>query len=117
VRALEASAEAAQIDYEQTVLLAIEETENAMDGFVREQARRDALARAAAEARRAVGLAQTQYREGLTDFQAVLDSERIVATIEDDLASSDAAVATRAIAVFKALGGGFGEPGETVAAR
>ena len=54
VRALEASAEALQVEYEQTVLLAVEETENAMGNFVREQARRDALASAAAEARRAV---------------------------------------------------------------
>ena len=62
--------------------------------------------RAASQARRAVDLAQTQYREGLSDFQAVLDSERIAATIDDDLASSDAAVATNLIALYKALGGG-----------
>lgn len=107
VKALEASAEALQIQYEETVLLALEETENAMTAFVQEQVRRNALMSAAAEARRAVELAQTQYREGLSDFQAVLDSERIVATIEDDLASSDAAVATNLIAIYKALAGGF----------
>lgn len=110
VRALEASAEAAQRTYEQTVLRAIEEAENAMTQFVREQQRRTALARAAAEAKRAVDLAQTQYREGLSDFQAVLDSERIAATIDDDLATSDAAVATDLIALCKALGGGMAAP-------
>ena len=68
--------------------------------------RRASLLRAATQARRAVDLAQTQYREGLSDFQAVLDSERIAATIDDDLASSDAAVATNLIALYKALGGG-----------
>jgi NodT family efflux transporter outer membrane factor (OMF) lipoprotein len=107
VRSLEASAEAAQLVYEQTVLLAIEETENAMTSFVQEQARGRALASAATEARRAVELAQAQYGEGLTDFQAVLDSERAVATIEDDLATSNALVATNLIALYKALGGGF----------
>ena len=106
VRALEANAEAAQVAYEQAVLLAIEETENAITRFVHERTRREALVRAATEARRAVELAQTQYREGLSDFQAVLDSERIAATIDDDLASSDAAVATNLIALYKALGGG-----------
>ncbi|MCB9878943.1 MAG: efflux transporter outer membrane subunit [Planctomycetes bacterium] len=106
IEALEANAEAAQVAYEQTVLLAIEETENAITRFGRERTRREALVRAASEARRAVDLAQTQYREGLSDFQAVLDSERIAATIDDDLASSDAAVATNLIALYKALGGG-----------
>ncbi len=117
VRALEANAEAAQVAYEQTVLLALEETENALTRFVREQERRAALQSAAGEARRAVTLAQTQYREGLSDFQAVLDSERVVATIEDDLASSDAAVATHLIAVHKALGGGWTAPATATAAR
>ena len=106
IKSLEASAEAAQVYYEQTVLLAIEETENAMTNFARERVRRASLVRAASQARRAVDLAQTQYREGLSDFQAVLDSERIAATIDDDLASSDAAVATNLIALYKALGGG-----------
>lgn len=107
IEALNANAEAAQIAYEQTVLLAVEETENAMTAFVRERARRTALARAASEARRAVELARTQYSEGLSDFQTVLDSERIAAQIEDDLAQSDAAIATNLIALFKALGGGL----------
>lgn len=106
VRSLEATAEAAQIAWEKTVLLALEETENAMTNFVREQERRTALQRAAAQARRAVELAQTQYRAGLSDFQAVIDSERTVATIEDDLVGSDAAVARSAVSLFKALGGG-----------
>ncbi len=117
IAALQASAEAAQVAYEQTVLLAIEETENAMTRYVREQARRQALQRAATEARRAVTLAQAQYTEGLSDFQTVLDSERIVATIEDDLASSDATVATDLIAVFKALGGGTASASVATAAR
>lgn len=107
IQALEANAEAAQIAYEQAVLLAIEETENAITAFVRERARRAALVTAANQARRAVELAQTQYREGLSDFQAVLDSERSAATIEDDLAASDAAIASNLIALFKALGGGL----------
>lgn len=107
VRAQEASALAAQNEWEQTVLLALEEAENAMTSFVREQDRRASLERAAEHARRAVELAQTQYREGLTDFQAVLDSLRIVAGLEDELAVSDAAITTHFIALYKALGGGF----------
>jgi NodT family efflux transporter outer membrane factor (OMF) lipoprotein len=105
VRSLEARAEAAQIAWEQTVLLALEEAENAMTRFVREQVRRDSLQRAATQAGRAVELAQTQYGAGLSDFQTVIDSERTVASIEDDLVASEAAVASSMVALFKALGG------------
>lgn len=101
------SAEIARLAWEQSVLRALEETENALTSFGHEQERRASLELAAGHARRAVELAQTQYREGLTDFQAVVDSQRIVAGLEDDLAASDAAVATHLIALYKALGGGF----------
>ena len=101
------SAEIARNQWEQAVLAALEETENALSSFEREQERRASLELAAGHARRAVELAQTQYREGLTDFQAVVDSQRFVAGLEDDLAASDAAVATHLIALYKALGGGF----------
>jgi NodT family efflux transporter outer membrane factor (OMF) lipoprotein len=101
------SAEIARNAWEQAVLHALEETENALVSFEREQERRGSLEVAAGHARRAVELAQTQYREGLSDFQAVVDSQRIVAGLEDDLAASDAAIATHLIALYKALGGGF----------
>jgi NodT family efflux transporter outer membrane factor (OMF) lipoprotein len=106
VKALEANAEAAQIAWEQTLLLALEEAENAMTRFVHEQSRRASLDRAATQARRAVVLAQSQYRAGLSDFQAVLDSQRAVALVEDELASSSADVAANLVSIYKALGGG-----------
>jgi NodT family efflux transporter outer membrane factor (OMF) lipoprotein len=107
VEAQDARAEQAYVAWERTVLLALEESENAMTGFVREQRRRTSLLAAATQARRAVELAQTQYQEGLTDFQAVVDSERALADLEDELASSDATITTDLIALYKALGGGF----------
>lgn len=110
VIAQEARAEAAQIGWERTVLLALEEADNALTRVVREQSRAAALERAATQARRAVELAQTQYREGISDFQAVLDSERVVAGLEDELAISNAAITTNLIALYKAMGGGFASP-------
>ncbi|MBL8752511.1 MAG: efflux transporter outer membrane subunit [Planctomycetes bacterium] len=107
VAALTANAEAAQVAWEQTVLRALEEAENAMTRFVHEQERRASLQRAAGEARRAVDLAQSQYRAGLSDFQSVIDSERTVAAIEDDLVGSEAAVTTNLVAIWKAIGGGL----------
>jgi NodT family efflux transporter outer membrane factor (OMF) lipoprotein len=111
VAAQDARTEQALIAWEQSVLGALEETENAMTSFLREQARRNSLLQAATQARRAVELARTQYTEGLSDFQAVLVSERAVADLEDQLAESDAAIATDLIALYKALGGGWQNAG------
>lgn len=95
------------IAYEKTVLLALEEVENAMTVFVREQVRRDALERAVAESRRAVDLASDQYREGLVDFQGVLESQRALFALEDQLTLNRQAISTAMIRVYKALGGGW----------
>jgi outer membrane protein TolC len=109
VAAQEARADQALARWERTVLGALEESENAMTAFVREQARRAALLEAAAQARIAVEFARTQYREGLSDFQNVLVSERSLAVLEDDLVTSDAAIATQLIRLYKSLGGGWDE--------
>jgi outer membrane protein TolC len=97
----------AQVRWERSVLRALEESENAMTAFVREGVRRRSLLEAATQARRAVELAQTQYREGVSDFQVVLDSQRALTVLEDELAQSDAAVTTDLVVLFKALGGGW----------
>jgi len=102
-----ARAAQALVRFEQAVLVALEEAENAMTAFVREQARAVQLAEAATQARAAATFARTQYEEGLTDFQAVLDSERAVAELEDQVAESRASITADLIALYKALGGGW----------
>ena len=82
VAAQEARTEQALVRWERTVLLALEESENAMTAFVREQTRRRSLLDAATSARLAVELARTQYTEGLSDFQTVLVAERALAELE-----------------------------------
>jgi NodT family efflux transporter outer membrane factor (OMF) lipoprotein len=107
IAAQDARAQQALARWERTVLVAVEEAENAMTAFVREQTRRTHLGEAAAEARRAVQFASTQYLEGLTDFQNVLDSQRATAELEDQLAQSQATITANLIALYKALGGGW----------
>ena len=107
VNAQDARAEQAMLRWERTVLVALEETENAMTAFVREQTRRASLLEAASQAQLAVQLARTQYKEGLSDFQTVLVAERAVAELEDDLATSESSIATNFVVLYKALGGGW----------
>ncbi len=107
IDAQDARAQQALARWERAVLVAVEEVENAMTAFVREQARREHLADAAAQSRRAAEIASTQYREGLSDFQSVLDSERATAELEDQLTQSRASITGSLIAIYRALGGGW----------
>jgi NodT family efflux transporter outer membrane factor (OMF) lipoprotein len=107
VQAQEALTEQALIGYEQTVLVALEEVENAMVAFVQENDRRDALERSVVASVAATGLVKTLYRTGLTDFQNVLDTERTQFQEQDTLAESEGFVMQNLIAVYRALGGGW----------
>jgi NodT family efflux transporter outer membrane factor (OMF) lipoprotein len=97
--------------YEQTVLTALEEVENALVAYSREQVRHARLADAVEANRRAVALSNELYLRGLGDFLNVLDSQRALFASESDLAQSEATVSTNLVALYKALGGGW----ETIA--
>jgi outer membrane protein, multidrug efflux system len=93
--------------YQQTVLTALEEVENALVAYSREQVRRAQLVEAVEANRQAVALANDLYRNGLSTFLNVLDSQRALFTSQSDLAQSEAAVSTDVVALYKALGGGW----------
>jgi multidrug efflux system outer membrane protein len=111
VRAQVAGARAGAVialdQYHQTVLNALEETEDALVTHARDrdQLRNDEdAARASATAAK---LAEIRYRGGIIDFLSVLDAERTELQTEDALAQSRTETATSLIAVYKALGGGW----------
>ena len=97
------------IAYQQTVLTALQEVENALIASAKEQAHREALAAAVAANRKAVALAETLYTEGQTDFLNVLQAQRALYTTEDALVQSTRTVSTNLVALYKALGGGWPE--------
>lgn len=95
------------VAYEQAVLAALEDVENALVSLGNAQRRRTALEAASESARNAALLAQHRYAAGLTDFQAVLDTTRTVLSVEDNRASAQAEQTTALIQLYKALGGGW----------
>ena len=99
--------EQALFQYEAAVLAALEEVENTLVAYADQQVRRRSLVEASQAARRAAALAQTQYSSGLIDFQVVLDAQRSLLSLQDQLASSDAEVTSNLITLYKALGGGW----------
>ena len=98
-----AEAEAA---FKQTILRAMEDVENSLASYGRDQNERDRLAHAVSAEERAVDLADSRYRAGLDSFLAVLDAQRTLRDGEDRLAAAETRVAVSAISVYKALGGG-----------
>jgi multidrug efflux system outer membrane protein len=107
LHASEARADAAQANYQQSVLLAIEDIDNAVTGFNQQRVRVDRLIEQGTQSKRAADLARVRYQEGATSFLELLDAERTQLAAEDDLAQAEAAINTRAVALYKALGGGW----------
>lgn len=99
--------EQALIDYESVILTALEETENAITAFAQEQIKRESLAKAVEAAQTAFDLASNQYASGLTDFQEVLEAQRSLLNLQDQLATSDGEVTSNLIRLYKTLGGGW----------
>ncbi|WP_414716986.1 efflux transporter outer membrane subunit [Stenotrophomonas sp. UBA7606] len=111
LRASKAQADGAAAEYEQAVLLALEDTENALTRYAKQQARLGIVAEQAQAARKAESLAQLRYREGSEDFLALLDAQRNQLAADDALAAAEASVNVSVVAVYKALGGWAGQPG------
>lgn len=95
--------------YEQSILLALEEVENGLVSFAKEQLRRESLAAAVESNRKAVRIANERYVQGLEDFLSVLNAQQQLFESEDRLVQSQSLVLTNLIALYKALGGGWEE--------
>lgn len=93
--------------YRAAVLTALEDVENALVALANTGQRLEELARAVTSARLALDIARNRYAAGLADFQVVLDSQRTLLNLEDQLASGTGEHATARIRLYKALGGGW----------
>ena len=114
LRAAEAGADAAAVQYEKAVLGALEDAENALQDYARRQERLRIVVEQAEAAREAGRLAEVGYREGGSDFLTLLDAQRTRLAADDALAQAEAAVNIAAVAVYKALGGASALPAEAV---
>lgn len=116
VQAQDAVREQSLVAYQQAVLTALQEVENALVALAGNRERVEALTNATRSARNAAELARQRYGAGLVDFQSVLDTERSVLSAEDSLASTRADGVLSLIRLYKALGGGWTAPGDSGAA-
>ena len=107
VRAQRAAAEGAFAGYQQTVLTALEDVENALSAVQSAKGRTDQFTIALEAARNSAILARSQYQAGLTDFQTLLTAEQTLLSARDGLASAKADQALALVQLYSALGGGW----------
>ena len=105
-QAAEADAAAAFAIYEQTVLEALAETEDALVRQARLQQQEAKLAEAVDAASSAADLAEVRYEAGASDFLNVLDAERVRLQSTTLLAAVRTEIARSQVALFRALRAG-----------
>lgn len=96
----------AAVAYQQTVLKAWQEIDDALTGYDAERGRNARLRTKEAASREAYDLARARYSRGLTDFLVELDAQRTWLQVRRDLADSNHQLFMRLIAVYKSVGGG-----------
>jgi outer membrane protein, multidrug efflux system len=107
VEVARARAEQSRYGYEQTVLLALREVEDAVAG-VRASRNQVAAQQTQVDAlRRALRLAEMRYQSGASSYLDLLDAQRSLFGAELSLAQVQGQQATAAVTLYRALGGGW----------
>ena len=107
VRAQDSRFQQLVINYQDTVLRAYQEVEDALVGFLKSQDVTRYLTRSVKASGRSAELSLLQYREGLVDYTRVLDTQSFLVAQQDRQAESRGAIARNLISTYKALGGGW----------
>ena len=107
VRVQDALFEQTLVNYKEVVLSAAQEVEDAMVGFILSRTQAKYLKESAEAAKRSSDLSMLQYKEGIIDYQRVLDSNLSLTQQQDQYAQTRGEIITNLIAMYKALGGGW----------
>jgi NodT family efflux transporter outer membrane factor (OMF) lipoprotein len=107
VRVQDARFEQLLIAYQNAVLKAQQEVEDALVAFLRAQERAEFLGQSTTAAKRSLDLAVMQYREGTKDFTTVLIAQQALLNEQDNLASTLGNISSSLVGVYRALGGGW----------
>jgi NodT family efflux transporter outer membrane factor (OMF) lipoprotein len=107
VRVQDARLEQLLIAYQNAVLKAQQEVEDALVAFLRAQERAEFLAQSTSAAKNSLDLAVLQYREGAKDFTTVLTAQQALQSEQDNLAITLGNISSSLVGVYRALGGGW----------
>ena len=95
--------------FNQTVLTAVQETDNAMNSYRNSIKQIVALREVRNQGIETLKLSLELYKQGLSPFQNVLDAQRSLLSYENQLVQAQGSSLLQLIALYKALGGGWRE--------
>jgi outer membrane protein, multidrug efflux system len=116
-KAVEAQARQALAQYQQTILSAFQDVENALIAVQKSREKRDAQEQQVAALQSALGFAAQRYQVGRASYLDVLTAQRNLYTAELSLAETRRAQLTSMVQLYKALGGGWSPDGQQAGAR
>jgi len=95
------------LNYQNTVLNAAREVEDAIRNLAQALLEAEYVSQAVTTSKKSTELSMLQYKEGLIDYNRVLDSIRSLTQKQDQYAQNKGKIATNTIALYKAFGGGW----------
>ncbi|RYH44887.1 MAG: TolC family protein, partial [Alcaligenaceae bacterium] len=95
----------AAVAFQQTVLKAWQEIDDALTGYSAERRKNAALHARLASAEQTWALARAQYTNGLITYLPQLDAERNLLQVRRDMTQSNYRLFTALVAVYKSVGG------------
>jgi NodT family efflux transporter outer membrane factor (OMF) lipoprotein len=107
IKLQDAKLDEAVFQYQQSVLTANREAEDALVAFLQAQKQAADLETAVREAQRSVDLVVLQFEGGVTDFNRVFNTQTTLVNLQDQLAVTRGNIALNLIQLYKALGGGW----------
>ncbi|SEL39001.1 efflux transporter, outer membrane factor (OMF) lipoprotein, NodT family [Roseateles sp. YR242] len=99
----------AAVAYQQTVLKAWHEVDDALGAYATERERHEHLTEAVARNQVALDVAQRGYQQGSADFTAVLVARRTLLVSQAELNDCTTATALSVVSLYRALGGGWSD--------
>ncbi|MDR3428680.1 TolC family protein [Silvimonas sp.] len=93
--------------YQDSVLQAAGEVDNAAVSYAKSLEQVSLLDQGEVAAKRALAIANIQYREGMADFERVLDAQRALFSQQERVVTNRGDVVGNLIAVYKAMGGAW----------
>jgi NodT family efflux transporter outer membrane factor (OMF) lipoprotein len=107
IRVQDARLQQALVAYQQSVLEAAQEVDDAMVSLSGAQAEEAILVEAVEAARRSNDLSMLQYKEGFSGYQRVLDAQKSLFSQQNRYAVTQGQAVQSLVALYKALGGGW----------
>jgi NodT family efflux transporter outer membrane factor (OMF) lipoprotein len=105
------------VNYRNAAVTAFSEVETSLGAVANIAAQQAYAVEQESQSEQAFNIASARYREGVADYLTVLDAQRTLYSARDSVGQIKLARLLAIVGLYKALGGGWGEPAATVAEK